>query len=110
MSENEKVEAPSEDEVLAKAADGEVLTLEELQVINRPPARVHNDEADIGVRYEGAQYAPAAQPDLNAPAYILALQAQREADGEVWDRSNSNPMMKTSDANKEAPAKKASKK
>jgi hypothetical protein len=68
-------------DVQAKAANEEPLTLEELQAVNVPPARLDNDEADIGKRYEGSDYAPAAQPDLNAPAYVLAQQAKDAAEG-----------------------------
>lgn len=74
-------ERPTEEDVLAKVGDEEALTLEELEVINRPPARLHNDDADIGKRYEGSNYAPAAQPDLNAPAYVLERQAKLAAEG-----------------------------
>jgi hypothetical protein len=75
-------EAPSPEDVQAKAADGETLTLQELEQINVPPARPHNDDAEIGKRYEGSNYAPAAQPDLTAPAYVLARQAKALADGD----------------------------
>lgn len=74
------------DEVRAKAGDREALTLEELVAVNEPPKRAHNDEADIGKRYEGSDYAPAAQPDLSAPAYVLATQARLLAEGKDDNR------------------------
>lgn len=85
MSENKNRahadEVPTPEDVQAKAAEGETLTLQELEQINMPPARPHNDDAEIGKRYEGSNYAPAAQPDLTAPAYVLAKQAQLAAEG-----------------------------
>lgn len=75
------------DAVVAKAGDGEALTLEELAAVNMPPNRPHNDEVEIGKRYEGSDYAPAAQPDLNAPAYVLATQARLTAQGKDDNRT-----------------------
>ena len=75
-------DAPKAEEVQKKAADGEALTLEELEAVNTPPARPDNDDADIGRRFEASNYAPDAQPDLNAPAYVLARQAAAAAKGE----------------------------
>jgi hypothetical protein len=75
-------DVPTPEDVQAKAADGEALTLQELEQINMPPARPHNDDAEIGKRFEPSNYAPAAQPDLNAPAYVLAAQAKAVADGD----------------------------
>ena len=77
----EMAEPVDAEEVQAKADNGEALTLEELVAVNLPGARPHNDEAEIGKRYEGSDYAPAAQPDLSAPAYVLARQAQLAAQG-----------------------------
>jgi hypothetical protein len=77
----EMAEAVDPKDVQKKAADDEALSLEELQAVNVPPERPHNDEAEIGKRYEGSDYAPAAQPDLSAPAYVLARQAKLAADG-----------------------------
>ena len=86
MSENKNRahgdEVPTPEDVQAKAAEGEALTLQELEQINMPPGRPHNDDAEIGKRYEGSNYAPAAQPDLSAPAYVLANQAKAAADGD----------------------------
>lgn len=76
------------DEVQAKAGNDEALTLEELHAVNLPGTRPHNDDADIGKRYEGSDYAPAAQPDLNAPAYVLAAQAKAAAEGKEDTRVN----------------------
>lgn len=81
-------ELPKEEDVLAKLDKDEALTLQELEVINTPPARPHNDEAQIGFRVQPTSgFAPAAQPDLNAPAYVLAQQAKLAADGQKDTRA-----------------------
>lgn len=73
---------PKEKDVFAKLDKGDALTLAELETVNVPPARPHNDEAEIGFRTQPISgYAPAAQPDLNAPAYVLAQQARLAAEG-----------------------------
>lgn len=76
---DENAEFPDRDAVVAKANNDEALTLRELEAINEPPPRDANDDAEIGKRYEGSDYAPAAQPDLNAPAYVLVRQQQEAA-------------------------------
>jgi hypothetical protein len=75
-------EAPKEKDVQAKLDKGEALTFAELEAINTPASRPHNDEAEIGFRTEPISgYAPAAQPDLHAPAYVLEQQAKLAAEG-----------------------------
>jgi hypothetical protein len=84
---DEQAEFPDRDAVVAKAGNEEPLTLQELHAINEPPKRLSNDEADIGKRYDGTDYAPAAQPDLLAPAYVLVRQATLDAEGNDDTRS-----------------------
>lgn|SRR5690242_19548283 len=98
------------EDVQAKAADGEALSLEELNAVNLPGSRPHNDEAEIGKRYEGSDYAPNAQPDLHAPAYVLAKQARLAAAGAEDTRVHGSATFRQSEEELAGDAKKSTKK
>lgn len=105
-----KDETPVREDVLAKVGNDEVLTLRELETINEAPARPHVDDLDIGKRYESSDYAPAAQPDLNAPAYVLVKQAKLAAEGKDDTRVGAGAVEQTTEdeqAGEEVAAKKA---
>lgn len=78
MADDETYVAPEDvdmAEVKAKIEDpDQTLTREELIAINVPPVRPDNDDLDIGPRHEPGNVLYPAQPDLNAPVYILEQQ------------------------------------